>query len=436
MDQDLANYILSNNEKNRITILPNDDLENTIDNPVVLFKSKEGQSITATTVEDLIPIFNSQKNFNDELANAAASISADFQTGLISIQKPAVDAVLNEIKSIKNHIANDDSGSLQRALQKLGNLLTNHRDSNFISDVTPIGIEIGNLLKTKPISGAIRAGEFLGVQLPVLLRHNNNSNVDILGIIRAHIDLLKSEIGGTAQIQAAATAFQMESGQWRGEMDRLNLEHSESIEVLRTMIADAGEEITSRSKLADKANKKWEVDKAALLKAYDEQLKLEAPATYWDKKRLRHLFVAGGAAIAFIVVVSFGVFWLINSAPLVIRDLIGGVADGQTGKSLEALPPLVALALITLPALGCAWVLRLVARVLLSNLDLASDAEARSTMITTYLALIKDSEAQMRSEDRTIILSALFRPIDPNSNSDAPPPNLIDIIKNSQSSKP
>tara|TARA_R110002110_G_scaffold64680_30_gene178889 strand:- start:3696 stop:5006 length:1311 start_codon:yes stop_codon:yes gene_type:complete len=433
MDQEISEYILTNNAKDRIEIIPKSDFEENAVNPVVIFTTKEGLRIMASTVEELVPIFESQRTFNEEIAAAAASISAGFQSEILGVQKPVVDAVLNEISSLKLAIHTNDNGTLQGALRRLGDWLTKHRNSNFISVFATIGAEINNLLQTHPISGAIKAGEFLGVPLPILQRHQN-VDLDLLSVIRAYIELLRSEIGGTAQIQASATAFHTEASQWRGEMDRLNSMHLKSIESLKEMIAEAGDKITSRSRLADKANIKWAEDKDALLKAYDEQLKLEAPATYWNDKRKRHRNVGIAAAIVFIVAVSFGVLWLINSAPLMIRELMGGAVDVQTGKPLEALPPLTTLALITLPALGYAWVLRLVARVFLSNLDLASDSEARSTMITTYLALIKDSEAQMRSEDRTIILSALFRPIDPNSNTDAPPPNLIDIIKNSQTS--
>ena len=55
------------------------------------------------------------------------------------------------------------------------------------------------------------------------------------------------------------------------------------------------------------------------------------------------------------------------------------------------------------------WPLRILSRMLLSNLHLREDARERVTMANTYLALVQSKEG-LKDEDRKLILEMLFRP--------------------------
>ena len=51
-------------------------------------------------------------------------------------------------------------------------------------------------------------------------------------------------------------------------------------------------------------------------------------------------------------------------------------------------------------------------------------------MVETYLALMKDQASNIKDEDRFLILNALFRRYQSDGTDDAPPPNMIEILKN------
>ena len=83
---------------------------------------------------------------------------------------------------------------------------------------------------------------------------------------------------------------------------------------------------------------------------------------------------------------------------------------------------------ITVPALGYFWVLRLVSRIFVSNLASMSDAAERSIMISTFLALLADKNEPVKTEERLLILQAIFRRGPGMPGDDAPPPNLLELL--------
>jgi hypothetical protein len=87
------------------------------------------------------------------------------------------------------------------------------------------------------------------------------------------------------------------------------------------------------------------------------------------------------------------------------------------------------IAVITVPALLYAWLLKNVSRVFLQNLTLCDDAAHRHALAVTYLGLAENKKLQISDADRVLILNALFRPIPPQSAEDGPPAGVIDLIK-------
>jgi hypothetical protein len=54
------------------------------------------------------------------------------------------------------------------------------------------------------------------------------------------------------------------------------------------------------------------------------------------------------------------------------------------------------------------WVVRILVRLLLSNIHLLTDARERVTMVQTYLALLR--RGKIKDDERMFILQTLFRP--------------------------
>ena len=64
--------------------------------------------------------------------------------------------------------------------------------------------------------------------------------------------------------------------------------------------------------------------------------------------------------------------------------------------------------MLAISSLGV-WVTRLVAKIFISNLHLRTDSHERTTMIQTYLALLREGNGP-KDEERQLILQTLFRP--------------------------
>ena len=116
------------------------------------------------------------------------------------------------------------------------------------------------------------------------------------------------------------------------------------------------------------------------------------------------------------VAAGIGAVW---TEGVTIVDKLPKTEDGTIG--------LGAIVLITLPALAFFWFLRLISRIFVTNLHYMADAGLRSTMVTTFLALIEDDKNPVESDERLLILQALFRPAG-ESGDDAAPTNLLERL--------
>ena len=135
-----------------------------------------------------------------------------------------------------------------------------------------------------------------------------------------------------------------------------------------------------------------------LRKTFREEIALRAPATYWDDKRREHerlSKVMGVVSFSSIALSVLGLGWLIH-------DLL------RTAQP-NAAPEAWRLAMVVLIGLFAVWGVRLVVRMFLSHLHLATDAAERVVMARTYLSLLEGDRLASK-EDRQLILQALFRP--------------------------
>jgi len=79
--------------------------------------------------------------------------------------------------------------------------------------------------------------------------------------------------------------------------------------------------------------------------------------------------------------------------------------------------------------------MRILARMLLSNLHLREDALERVTMVNTYLSLSEGKQG-LKDDDRKLILEMLFRPSTTGIvQDDATPPSLLTYISKASSGK-
>jgi hypothetical protein len=135
-----------------------------------------------------------------------------------------------------------------------------------------------------------------------------------------------------------------------------------------------------------------------LRKTFREEIALRAPADYWETKRKGHELmgrITGGLSFASILGAAIGLGFFVH-------DLLGNTPQGTTPESWK-------VAMLVLIGLFTVWGVRLVVRMFLSNLHLATDAAERVVMVRTYLSLL-EGDRLSGDEDRQLILQALFRP--------------------------
>ncbi len=87
--------------------------------------------------------------------------------------------------------------------------------------------------------------------------------------------------------------------------------------------------------------------------------------------------------------------------------------------------------MLVLIGLFTIWGVRLVVRMFLSHIHLATDAAERVVMVKTYLSLIEGDRVKS-VEDRQLILQALFRPAsDGIVKDEGIPPSFLELLTRS-----
>lgn len=187
---------------------------------------------------------------------------------------------------------------------------------------------------------------------------------------------------------------------------------SEALRVAQTTQKELAEFLQQKRSLVDE-----------LEQLYRTKLTIEEPANTWGSiKRWKTLaWIVWLLVFAGLVVlpISVGIeYWSL------ISDAVVKLTANATGTVSFA-----GLAVISIPALLYAWLLKNVSRGFIQNLNLADDANHRRSLALTYLGLIQDTKHPPSEQERAIILNALFRPIPPQTIDEGPPAGLIDLVK-------
>lgn len=147
---------------------------------------------------------------------------------------------------------------------------------------------------------------------------------------------------------------------------------------------------------------------------FKRELSLRSAVEYLNKKADQHRTVA----------------WIAGVAALLVGGAFTGLAAyvGLTVFKDAKDLPIPQISVAVLAATLVFWLLRILVRVLLSNLHLRTDMRARSTFVHTYLALLAEGGG-IKDEDRALVIGLVFRPIsDGLVRDDATPPGLWDLV--------
>lgn len=160
---------------------------------------------------------------------------------------------------------------------------------------------------------------------------------------------------------------------------------------------EAGEQqIANQDKSFEEKLREWNTSITALEKAYEEKLRLDKPAQYWNKAAIRYS-KQGWAWVGVIVLIV--IVALINFQDFFVHWL--------SGKELELkLNSFQGVILFGSIVATYAYLLRVFSRLAFSSFHLMRDAQEREQL--TYLYLSLSNEAAIDKESRDIVLQALF----------------------------
>lgn len=177
---------------------------------------------------------------------------------------------------------------------------------------------------------------------------------------------------------------------------------------LDSAVSRAESRLDQVTKLGLVLYKKNQGDFYRIRSTYLASMELQAPVKYWRDKGEQHeakvKFLTRYLVLAAIGVVVLPIFalWAANWGLLPSPALPADAPDWA--KVAASAKGIVAAILFSGVAV---WGLRILSKIYLSERHLAQDARERVTMITTYLALIKEKGAG--ETDKSIILQAIFR---------------------------
>lgn len=183
---------------------------------------------------------------------------------------------------------------------------------------------------------------------------------------------------------------------------RMQRDHQSWIERSQTLLDESTASFESSQMIRDQQHAAMisthEGKMAHIREIFRNEFALHAPAEYWNKKSLVHrratLFLG---ALSFVSI--FASAWFVGTN---VHDILSNTERG-------AFPETWRLGLLAVLGVFSVWAVRLIVRMFLSHLHLAGDAEERVVMLKTYLSLMQDGKTNS-TEDRQLILQALFRP--------------------------
>ena len=329
------------------------------------------------------PLFNLSRNdssFNSALENR---LSKFFHGISRSLQNTTQSDRDNEhiIKSIKSYISD--------AITSRSIVFSGTREGHYIS----------SLLKEKPNIAAHVAGAFLNLPLNPNIPESVEGHFLSIAFKNGFQDSSRQEREALGSLKSEWSSLLSESKTdnkaFAAQNADLINQHVKQIEEQRASFREISDAASSSfHKLLDKSEKEL----TNIAQTYDKKLAVHASVVYWKNKAITHEKAAKSlswwcAIVGIVVALFLGAEVFLYIGPL---QKIGDM-------------PIWKGAFLFLTAIIGVWALRILVRLLLSNLHLRADAIERRTMLLTYLALLRRGQGPNENQ-RELLLQILFRP--------------------------
>jgi hypothetical protein len=151
-----------------------------------------------------------------------------------------------------------------------------------------------------------------------------------------------------------------------------------------------------------------------------ESAALQGATDIWKTKGMQHgrAFWLGLIVLALVILGGLGVL-LYNWRE--VLEAIPRKPDGDIAYGI--------VALLAVPVVGVAWLLRIIARLVTNSMTLNEDAQQRKAMLETYFRLVGDPNSKMEATDRILVLNAIFRPLPGHQMEEVSPPTIADLLQ-------
>lgn len=311
------------------------------------------------------------------------------------------------LHNLRNALGNwrsnpDQAGYKQQLYEGFANVYNNQKFLRPDHKFARIGAEIART--DGNTAGAAAVGFLLGAGIGV-------SAETVVGLTKAILirDGVHPKSAGIVEKQIGEL-----TSQYRDVQRKQDEEWSAKTSSAQTLIDDSRDKFAQIEQLTktNSAEALAEIDAKVLeainsIKAtersYHEQMKLQAPVSYWNTKAVSHgksLWWSRWRLILFVIVGSGGL-------------LYGLLELANRASILAASSPHDAIIYLKFSAIGIVattivlMVGRMLLRIYLSDRHLLTDAEERIAMIQTYLAL--SNEGKVTETERALVLAPLFR---------------------------
>lgn len=337
------------------------------------------------------------------------------QSQLVEIER----GQLRALEKARNRIANfDGKGDPEKleALKSCETLLTNHFvDSRAVCRLSPSAEFVREVHQRDEILATYIVGSF---------QKNGPFSNDIIAI-KAYLEQRLFTVGLSERLTAESTGFERLRENYRSSLEEMRVKIDEGRDLLDTTTSRITTEMKERKQSLDQFQAEFKIrlddsleksvaELREITETYDKKLSLQASVSYWEKRANSHknlsrifavvTFFAALLIAAFVVVSPIALLSIGRQITITMQGYLPELTWVGSEHDLQHWQIGVLVILLFLSV----WLLRLLVRLLLTSIHLATDARERVTMLNTYLALLREGTG-LNDKDKQIILESLFR---------------------------
>lgn len=308
--------------------------------------------------------------------------------------------IIEAFSAARQRIDTNDLGNALRAFEKI--VAAIYGQNKLLHSNDPRARFVLELAKIAPAEAAFALGAFVRIE----------SNSASQSASRGQFAALSFEQGlrGNSDEHRASSAtfilaLKKEIEELRAETQRFKSQASLELSLASGNVKDVTD-------LAAASVAEAKADFDAVQTAIRKEWPIQASVVYWRKKGYYHVVIGAAMAVGVYLATWFAYdqiadeFRRLTTAQMLFK---AGSSKPATVAIAAGEVPYLALTVSAIALTVAIWALRIFVKLVLSNIQQASDAFERVTMIKTFIALLGEGRVT-DEQDKGFILNTLFRP--------------------------